>query len=523
MQKFMHLSRLPRIVGLIAALLALPNLAAISAESSPPTVPSAQIAALTTRIDALIGQPRFAAATWGIQITSLDSGRTVYAHNADTLLTPASTAKLFTAVLALDSLGKDYRVSTRLRARGGIKDGRLDGTLVLQGQGDPTLGVDPASLDWAERLADAVAAAGIHDIHGDLVADDTYFATPSMGSGWEAIDLQSYFATTASALSVGENVVEASVSPGARDGSPVQIAFDPADAAPALDNRMHTTAADIHADINIYRAAGDARLYAFGGMPVRAPAQRLRLSVVDPALLAAQRLERALGRRGIRIDGRVRALHWPDADARLTDPALPVLAQIDSPPVADIVRSALKRSQNLYMQNLLLISGAKAQADDAQSGNASPGFATTEYWGIKAMNGMLARLGISPSATLLEEGTGLSRRDLTTPGALTKLLVYMHGQPDADTFRDSLPVAGVDGTLMWRMRGTPAEGNVHAKTGSMAYTHALAGYVTSAAGEPFAFAIVLNNYQPPTRSAVALPSASADVDAIAEMLAGLGR
>ena len=113
------------------------------------------------------------------------------------------------------------------------------------------------------------------------------------------------------------------------------------------------------------------------------------------------------------------------------------------------------------------------------------------------------------------EGTGLSRRDLTTPNALARLLVYLAAQPYADTLHDALPIAGVDGTLTWHMRHTAAENNVHAKTGSMAYTHCLAGYVTSAAGERLAFAIMLNNYDRPDNA----PSAGGDVDAIAVLLA----
>jgi serine-type D-Ala-D-Ala carboxypeptidase/endopeptidase (penicillin-binding protein 4) len=474
---------------------------------------------LGERIDQHIGQPRFAAASWGIEIVSLRSGRVVYAHDADKLLLPASTTKLYTAALALETFGADYRIPTQLRASGGVSGGRLGGSLILVGHGDPTLGVEPATQDWPDRFADALKAQGVREVGGDLIADDSYFATPVAGSGWEAIDLQSYFAATPSALSVDENVVEVTVAPGSAPDRAARIGFDPVDAAMPLVNRLVTGAAGSRADLNLYRSPGAPTLYAFGGIPARAPAQRFRLSVADPALLAGERLMRALAGRGIRIDGRVRSLHWPATDPLSGRIDLPLIAEALSPPLAEIVRSGLKRSQNLYLQNLLLLTGARMQASDAQGDTPASGFVTTETWGIRALNAMLDRIGISPSATLLEEGTGLSRRDLTTAGALTKLLVHMDTQPSAAVFRDALPVAGVDGSLMWRMKNTPAEGNVQAKTGSMAYVHALAGYVTDATGERYAFAIMLNNYQPPTRGA-GVPSPSADVDAIATILAG---
>jgi D-alanyl-D-alanine carboxypeptidase/D-alanyl-D-alanine-endopeptidase (penicillin-binding protein 4) len=181
----------------------------------------------------------------------------------------------------------------------------------------------------------------------------------------------------------------------------------------------------------------------------------------------------------------------------------------------DVLTRGLKRSQNLYLQNLLLIAGAKVQADAMQLPDPPSGFLSTEAWGIRALRQLLDGIGIAPTDSLLEEGTGLSRQDLTTPNAMVRLLRYLASQPYGEQLHDALPIAGVDGTLEWRMRNTPAENNVHAKTGSMNYVDCLAGYVTTAAGERLAFAIMLNNYAPPAGA----PRTSRDLDAIAEWLA----
>lgn len=486
-------------IGLLAA----PLTAVAAAPAMPAAVTRAGLAA---QIDAQIGQPRFAAASWGIAVVSLDSGRTLYAHRADQLLQPASTAKLFAAALSLSVLGPDYRMPTRLLAGGRIVHGRLNGPLILYGMGDPTLGTG-GSTDWADQLAGQAAARGLRFVQGDLVADDSYFAGPAYGSGWEAGDLQSWFAVPASALSVQENIVNVTVNPGAAPGRPARLEFAPAEARPTLDNRLLTAAPRTSSDINLYRAPGDGTLYAFGHIAAGAPTQHFKLAVTDPALLAGIQLRQALKQRGIHVTGKVQVVHWPQDDATLLAHA-GALGEVWSPPLREILHRGLKRSQNLYLQNLLLAAGVQQPA-------STSGFRSSESRGIEALRQLLLKIGIPPSASLIDEGTGLSRRNLVTPNALARLLSYLAAQPYAEMLRQALPIAGVDGTLIGRMRGTAAENNVHAKTGSMSHVHCLAGYVVTAAGERLAFAIMLDNYERPDGA----PRASGDVDAIAVVLA----
>jgi len=509
------LRRIPGIL-LAAAMAGLAPCMAMAAAPQEPALPPPSLPmSLARQIEGLIGQPRFAGAGWGISVISLDSGRVLYAHHADQLFQPASTAKLFTAAVALNELGADYRIPTRVLAGGAIRGGTLDGPLILYGMGDPTLGADPATLSWPDQLAGQLAAQGLRRVRGDLIADATYFAGPAMGSGWEAVDLQSWFAVPASALSVGENLVDVSVTPAAIAGSPALVSFDPAGAMPRVVSEIATGAARSRNDVNLYRAPGDGVLYAFGNIAEKSPTQHYRLALPDPAAYAGGLLAEALSRHGIRLDGKVVPLQWPRRDPAL--PAQPsTLAEVLSPPVGEILSRGLKRSQNLYLQNLLQLAGVRAQAE-AEQREGSAGFLTSERWGIRAMHQLLEQIGIAPAASLIEEGTGLSRRNLATPNAMARLLAFLASQPYASVVQDALPVAGVDGTLQGRMRNTPAENNVRAKTGSMSFVHCLAGYATTGDGERLAFAIMLNNYDPPPGS----PSASRDLDAIAVMLAGL--
>lgn len=493
----------------------LPAMAASPPQAVSTSAASVQASSLPEQIDSLISQPRFAGADWGIAVVSLDSGRTVYAHRADQLFQTASTAKLFTAALTLDELGTDYRIPTRVLANDEIRDGRLNGPLVLYGMGDPTLGVDPVTAQWADQLATQLASRGLKQVHGDLVADATYFAGPMMGTGWEATDLQSWFAVPATALSVRENEVAVTVTPASTAGEPAAVSLEPSNAIPSVVSEVATGAAHSRNDINLYRAPGDAVLYAFGNIAAKSPAQNYRLAVPDPARFAGSQLLEALSRHGIRVDGKLVSVQWPRRDT-LLQPQARTLAEVLSPPVGDILERGLKRSQNLYLQNLLLLSGVKAQADASQH-EGDAGFITSERWGIRAMQQMLERIGIAPTATVIEEGTGLSRRNLATPNAMARLLAYLATQPYAAAVQQALPLAGVDGTLLGRMRNTPAQNNLRAKTGSMSYVHCLAGYVTSADGERLAFSIMLNNYTAPAGA----PSASRDIDAIAVLLAGM--
>lgn len=492
--------------GFLCLAALLPGLAAYADEAS----------SLAARIEAHIEQPRFAGARWGIAVVSLDTGRMLYTHDGDRLYQTASTAKLFTAALALSELGPDYRIPTRLLAGDRRHGTVLDGPLILYGMGDPTLGSDPSTADWADRMAKQVAERGIRTVKGGIVADDTYFASPAMGSGWEAADLQSWFAVPSSALSVQENQVEVTVAPGMREGRPAIVSMEPSSALPELDNRILTSAPGLRNDINLYRAPGEGTLYAFGNIAARGPAQRFKLAAFDPALLAGKQLQSALAKHGVAIQGDVRALHWPQSGDALRDGAQPI-AEVESPSLGEILQRGLKRSQNLYLQNLLLIAGVRTQADAAQGPSPPSGFLSTENWGVRGLRQLLERMGLPAGSTVIEEGTGLSRRDLSTPSAMARLLSFLAAQSYAHTVLDALPIAGVDGTLQWRMRDTPAANNLRAKTGSMSLVHCLAGYVTTAGGERLAFAIMLNNYDPPAGA----PSASRDIDAIAVMLASL--
>jgi D-alanyl-D-alanine carboxypeptidase/D-alanyl-D-alanine-endopeptidase (penicillin-binding protein 4) len=493
---------------------------AASAPQPPLTSPGASLA---ERIDAYIAQPRFRHASWGIDVVDLNSGDVRYSHRAEELFVPASNAKLYTAALALATFGGDARFATTLYTTAGTRaNGILAGDLILYGHGDPSLGdaaVTPNTVDWADRFAQALADLGITRVDGDLVGDDTYFHGPGYGDGWEMGDLQTWYAPRVSALSNNGNMLAVVVS---RMGAACcKVGVEPAASAARVVNLTANDPAATDDTLGIARAPGDDTLYISGSLAPGDAQRRFVLSAPDPALLAAYALRDALSRHGIRVGGRVRAVHWPQASA--VTPHARALAEIASPPLRELVRQMLKHSDNLYAQALLLDVGVHAAA----AGNCVDRLqapATTGQWGLCAMRAMLQRIGIGDETAHFTEGSGLSRQDLVAPSATTSLLVWVHRQPFAADLLAALPVAGVDGTLKHRMQDTAADGNVQAKTGTLTHAYALSGYLTDAGGRHLVFALYLDRYQRPRDAygRVLPPSPRDELDAVAAMIAGSG-
>jgi D-alanyl-D-alanine carboxypeptidase/D-alanyl-D-alanine-endopeptidase (penicillin-binding protein 4) len=291
-------------------------------------------------------------------------------------------------------------------------------------------------------------------------------------------------------------------------------------------NRTQTGAKGSPCRISVYRPVGENIVYVSGCIALDSDGFTGFVAVHNPANLFVSLFREVLERRGINVTGKARTVDWKYREVVPFDPKkLTDLGSVESLPIRDIVRETLKPSQNLYAQLLLLQAGANAipannlaspQASGAGSAPAQPPIeATTEEVGVDALGLLIAETGIKKGDVLLEEGSGLSRRNVVTPRAIVALLQFMSRHRLAAVFRDALSVAGVDGTLKNRMRETPAAGNVRAKTGTLRYVNALSGYVTSAAGERLAFSIMLNNHYAEERPM----SARDGIDQIVTLLA----
>jgi D-alanyl-D-alanine carboxypeptidase/D-alanyl-D-alanine-endopeptidase (penicillin-binding protein 4) len=450
--------------------------------------------ALQARLAARLDDPRFAQAQWGVKVVSLDSGQTLFERNADKLMKPASNAKLYTAALALDRLGPDYRINTSFYAASKPDaDGVIHGDLLVYGRGDPSFSARFNDGDYKKALQpaiDALLAAGIKRIDGDLVGDESYFHGPPFGADWTWDDLQNYYGAPASALTFQDNVIDLLFKPGDAAGASCQIVTMPETTFLNFTNWTQTAAPDARGRIRVYRPIGEDIAYAWGRLPLGSNSQSDAVSVAKPALWFVTMLKEALAQNGVPTSGAVRQMNWLDREtAPIQWPNLAEVASVESRTLVEIVKRTLKPSENLYAQLLLLQVGAKT---DAQP---EPFNRDTAQAGLAEMRRFLRQVGIADGAALLQEGSGLSRGCLVTPGATVRLLTYMNRHRYRQAFQDALPVAGVDGTLRNRFKGTVAEGNVHAKTGSLGMVDTLSGYLTTAGKDHLVFSIMLNNYR----------------------------
>jgi len=458
-------------------------------------------------IDAIVSRPDFSPALWGIEVRSLSTGRTLYARNAEKAFRPASSMKLVTTAAALDAYGKDARIRTTVETAARLDGrGRIVGDVYLVGRGDPNLSARftpgrPAAA--FEEMADALVAAGVRRIEGRVIGHEGAFTGARRGSDWTWEDLAWGYGAEVSALSFADNRVEVTLTPGERVGEPAVLDVVPDTGCVTIVSSVTTGEAapttepappDGRDDIALDREPGSNEARLTGRLPLGG-SWEAGLAVVDPARCAAAAFRRVIEAKGIRVTGGV-------ATSREALPlGVRALAGHESPSMAEMVRVVNKESQNLHAETLLRLVGLKVKGE----GSAGKGH--------EAVAEMAKRLGVPDAGWGLVDGSGLARTDLVTPRGLVALLAAMDRHPAGAAFRDSLPVAGVDGTLEKRMRGTPAERRVTAKTGTLHLANALAGYVTTERGERLAFAIVVNNHAGKGREAVAA------IDAIAVALA----
>ncbi|HEV8544255.1 MAG TPA: D-alanyl-D-alanine carboxypeptidase/D-alanyl-D-alanine-endopeptidase [Verrucomicrobiae bacterium] len=453
-------------------------------------------------------QPRFAAASWGIKIVSLDSGATLFETNAHKLLKPASNAKLYTAALALDALGPDFRIRTSVFSHSQPDpDGTLKGDLIIFGRGDPSFAARFENGQYTNLLGplvEAIRSAGIKRVEGNLIGDETFFVGPHYGSTWAWDDLGYYYGAEISALTVQDNVIDLFVKPGTSPGQPCRISTKPETSYLEFVNRATTVATSAQTHISIYRPPGKNRAYISGYLPATYGTWVDSVSVSNPALWFLTMLKETLARDGITVSGELKTRSWPE-DSKLDLAELHELAHTDSQPVSVIIEKMMKASENLYAELLLREVGAQKGEPNASSSTA------TEELGLRELRNFITHAGLNRAEVLMEDGSGLSRGGLVTPNATVELLKIMSKHKDAEVFRNSLPEAGQDGTLKTRLQDL--KGNVRAKTGSLRFVTALSGYLTNRAGEHLAFSILLNGYNNLTAT-----SARDEVDAIPRMI-----
>jgi D-alanyl-D-alanine carboxypeptidase/D-alanyl-D-alanine-endopeptidase (penicillin-binding protein 4) len=479
------MSKVRSIALALGSLLVAAGCRAPAVAPTPATISSGSNAALRTFIDSMADAPEFANAHLGILIVDPERGDTLYSRNAGKLFMPASNMKLLTTSTILSQLGPAFRYRTTFAARGTVTAGTLNGDLLVIGRGDPS--VSDHMMGDAMRplrlIADSLAARGIKRITGRVVAYGDAFPGEVFGFGWTYDDFEDSYSAPIDELLFNEGFSEVHVRGADQPGLPAAAEMRPARSYPQLKSDVRTVSAmDAFGPGRPGRGISSRKdsttwvEHVSGQIAARDTAV-VEVTHHDPDEAYVAAFGEALHDRGIIIDSAT-----TDTLARID-----TLATLSSPPLSDILAACLKPSQNQIAEMLFRTIALE------RYGVGRPDSAAT------AVSAQIAAWGAAPSEAIVRDGSGLARYDYVSPRTLVHILDAMRRAPTFDVFYSALPIAGVDGTIANRMKGTPAANNVHAKTGTVAQSRSLSGYVTTADGHMLIFSFLSNNFTVPNR------------------------
>ncbi|MEU9012407.1 D-alanyl-D-alanine carboxypeptidase/D-alanyl-D-alanine-endopeptidase [Streptomyces sp. NPDC048479] len=465
---------------------------------------------LDPRITEIMRKPDYPNAQWGLLQRDPDSGRVVHSRFAEQFFIPGSTAKLFSVSGTWKTLGGDHRFSTPVYAVGERRGSTLEGNLDLVAQGDLTMGgrtrpdgtVAYTDLDHTyansfpgatltpenplagiDLIAQQVRRSGITQVDGNVIVDDRLFLPEPV------------FDPTPAPLIINDNLIDLLTTPGDRPGAPAQLDWRPKVAPYRVTSTVKTVAAGEPTDIEVTTSDNGTRIQLSGTIAADADPALKVSDIADPAAFGRTALIEALERAGVEVTAHPTG---PNPADRLPSSyeGRPRVATYTSPPYAQYAKLIFKVSHNLGANLGLCLMAVTTGSQDCMDG-------------FPVLAGFLDRAGVDRKQVQLADGRGGNPVDRATPKALVQMLTYWLRTPEAERFRNSLPILGVDGLLANNCRDCPARGKVFAKTGAAVGLDALnnrlgvgaitlAGYLDKGNGRFDVFYAGVNGASTPT-------------------------
>jgi serine-type D-Ala-D-Ala carboxypeptidase/endopeptidase (penicillin-binding protein 4) len=417
-------------------------------------------------------------------IKDLNTNSIVYNHRGNNCATPASTMKLVTTATALEMLGPDFCFKTKLEMDGEITtDSVLNGNLYIHGGGDPTLGsAYLGDTTFLAKWVEEVKKAGVKSIKGSVIADATLYDDEGVNSKWTWEDMGNYYAAGSYGISYLDNTYRLVLRTSKVGTTPEILRTIPKIPSLIFDNQLKS--ASINFDSAYFHGAPHANLRTITGkLPANKTEFIIKGDIPNPAPLLAQHFDEKLHAAGIETTPALMNKVVSKAPHKLLYAHL-------SPTLREIITVANVRSNNQYAEQLFRYLSLTV---DTVASSKNAALVVKQFWKSK---------GLDVSQLFMYDGSGLSPEDAVSSRFFVELLTYMKTKsPHSELFLQSLPVAGESGTVSSFLKGTPLQGKVFVKSGTIARVKCYAGYMDSN-NKNYAFALMVNYANGSTKSVV---------------------
>jgi D-alanyl-D-alanine carboxypeptidase/D-alanyl-D-alanine-endopeptidase (penicillin-binding protein 4) len=422
---------------------------------------------------------------WSVAVADAKTGQKLFDFNSNYSLLPASNLKLVTTGIGLFLLGSDYTFKTKLAYTGNISDSVLYGNLYIIGGGDPSLGSsiysntvpDSVFLKWTN----AVKNLGIKQIAGRIVGDTRFFDDQIRYGSWELDDFGTDYGAGVSGIQFMDNLCKVYIQSAASlDKKPSILRVVPYLPEVSWENYMTSADSANATGVDIYMWDYSNRALLYGKVRANSRTRTLSAAIPNTAYTCVWYFNKYLNNNGITTSNRVEVMERriPDFERQQKT----VFYTYNSPVYTEIIHETNKSSNNCFAETILKTIGAEIGGD----GSISEGRDIVEK--------KLEELQVNTDGFRQADGSGLARQDFVTTNFMCNFLSMMYNRPEFPNFIQSLPIAGVDGTMSDMLKGTAAEGNVKAKSGSLGSVRSYSGYVTTKSGVDLCFSFIFNNY-----------------------------